>query len=199
MLSMFNWMLSITLGVSLLAVSAGMGQPLVNMTAAALVGLAIALVAIRENRMLRNTGSPEGIVAASTARHMGYIWTWGALSLLVIYAFILSWKEWLVFFLAFAVAAVLCLFVANALQRDAEAGREDPTMATVARYLTIGQLVGMLITMIGLIVDKKMIRFTTEAGQRIGWQDWAANNIFFFGALALAIVSAYALRAKRGT
>jgi hypothetical protein len=196
---MFNWLIGISLGVSLLAVSAGMGAPLVNMAAAALVGLAIALIAVRENHTLRSTGSPEGVVAASTARHMGYIWSWGALSLFVIYTSILSWKEWLVFFMAFAVAAVLCLFVANSLQRDAEAGRTDPTMTNVARYLTIAQLVGMVATMIGLVVDKKMIRFTTEAGRRIGWQDWAANNIFFFGALALAIVSAYALRAKRNS
>ncbi len=45
--------------------------------------------------------------------------------------------------------------------------------------------------MIGLIIDGKMTRFLVP---RHG--DWAANNIFFGGALALAVISAYALKAS---
>ena len=44
----------------------------------------------------------------------------------------------------------------------------------------IGQVAGMVIVMVGLLVDGKMTRF---AKARPGWEDWAANNIFFFGAM----------------
>ncbi|MEE8310044.1 MAG: hypothetical protein V3R34_06600 [Hyphomicrobium sp.] len=51
-------------------------------------------------------------------------------------------------------------------------------------------VVGMLITMIGLVIDDKMPRDPQEP-------DWAANNIFFFGAAALALISANALRSPK--
>lgn len=197
MASMFIWMLGIALGISILVISAAVAQPLAHMAAAAFISIVIAILAVRENRALHAAGASSPSIASSTARHMGFVWVWGALSLLVTYFFILKWHEWLSFFIAFAVAGALCLFIANTLDRDAAAGREDATMMKIARYLTIGQLVGMAITMIGLVVDGKMTRFATEAGKRVGWQDWAANNIFFFGALALAAISLNALQTSK--
>ena len=61
-------------------------------------------------------------------------------------------------------------------------------MLRIARYLAIVQLVGMVVTMLGLIIDGKMVRFLT-----LRFTDWAANNVFF-GALGIAVISAYALR-----
>jgi len=197
MMSMVIWMLGIALGVSLLVLSAAMGLPLAHMAVAAFIALVIALVAIRENREQRAAGLTESAIASSTAMIMALVWIWGALALLVTYYFILRWNEWLHFFIAFAVLGALCLFISNMLRRDAEAGRDDESMIKIGNYLTIGQLVGMIVTMIGLLVDGKMWRFTTSAGNRIGWQDWAANNIFFFGALALAAISLNALLSKR--
>lgn len=192
MTSMFIWMLGIALGIAILVVSAAAGQPLTHMAASALISLVIAIIAIRENRTLHATGASNATVASSTARHMGFVWVWGALSLLVTYFFILKWHEWLHFFLAFAVAGALCLFIARTLDRDSRAGREDETMMTVARYLTIAQLVGMVVTVVGLIVDGKMTRYLTPR-----FTDWAANNIFFFGAVALAAISLNALMTSK--
>ena len=62
-------------------------------------------------------------------------------------------------------------------------------MLRIARYLAIVQLAGMVITMLGLIIDGKMVRFLTPR-----FTDWTANNIFFFGALGIAVISAYALQ-----
>jgi len=190
------WMLGIALGLSIMIVTAAANMPLVHMAAAAIVSLVIAVLGVRENRALRAAGASESAVAASTARHMAMVWIWGAIGLLVTYFFILTWKEWLTFFLVFAGVGVLCLIMTGALSRDAAAGREDPTMLKLGNYLTVGQLVGMVVTMIGLVVDGKMTRFATIAGQRTGWQDWAANNIFFFGAMALAAISLNALLSK---
>ena len=44
----------------------------------------------------------------------------------------------------------------------------------------------MLIAIVGMIIDDKMPRDPSEP-------DWAANAMFFFGAAALAAISAYAL------
>ena len=60
-------------------------------------------------------------------------------------------------------------------------------MLSLARYLTIGQLAGMVIAMVGLVADAKMPRASRKP-------DWAASAIFFFGAAALATISADALR-----
>jgi hypothetical protein len=72
------------------------------------------------------------------------------------------------------------------MSKDAAAGRQDDAILNIARYLTIGQLAGMVIAMVGMIIDDKMPRDPSEP-------DWAANAIFFFGAAALAAISMNAL------
>ena len=124
---------------------------------------------------------------------MGLVWIWGALSLFVTYFFILTWKEWLVFTGAFAAVGILCLLFAAALDNDEQKGRKDQTMLSLARYLSIGQIIGMVLAMVGLVIDGK---FPVTVKANAGWQDWAANNIFFFGALAIAIITANALWGK---
>jgi hypothetical protein len=52
----------------------------------------------------------------------------------------------------------------------------------------------MGIAALGLIIDGK---FPVTVSKHIEWQDWAANNIFFFGALALAAITANALYTSR--
>ena len=191
--------LGIGISLALLALTAALRQADLNMAyahmaiaAAAAIGVAVA--AVRENLALRRSGAAKSAIASSTARHMGLIWVWGALALVVIYATgVLVWREWWQFFLAFAVGAGLCLYFAAALDKDARAGREDETMLRLGRYLAIVQLAGMVIAVLGLLIDGKMSRFLTPR-----YTDWAANNVFFFGALAVGVISANALRQTRG-
>lgn len=191
MSSLVIWMLILTISLSAMVISAAAGLPVVHMAVTGLVSLVMALIAVRENQTLIASGAIKSEIAASTARYMGLVWTWGALGLFITYNFILVWKEWWQFFLAFAVLGVLCIFLATALSRDASSGKNDETMLTVGRYLTVAQLVGMMVTVIGLLIDGKMVRFMTPR-----YTDWAANNIFFFGALAMAAISFNALRAR---
>ena len=191
--SLAIWMISLAVGLAIMVVAGAAGDVTLHTVAAALVSLAIAGVAVVENWQQRKAGASENVVAASTARNMGLVWGWGALSLFVPYYFIISWKEWLVFTAAFAVVGVLCLFFAAMLDRDEAAGRADEAVQKLAKYLSIGQLVGMVIAMIGLVIDGK---FPVSKQANPGWQDWAANNIFFFGALAVAIITANALYTK---
>jgi hypothetical protein len=195
---MVGAILGISISVAALVVTAAARPGNVNMAylhmvIAAGVAILFAVMGVHATRTEVEAGKSRGRVAASSARSMGLIWTWGALALFATYATgILVWKEWMSFFLAFFVAAGLCLFFAATLDKDAAAGKDDPTLLKIANYLSMAQLIGMIVTMLGLLIDGKMTRFLTPR-----FTDWAANNIFFFGALALAAVSAYAVKLGR--
>ena len=185
--SIVIWMTSLTLSLCAIILSAAAGMPQFLMSMSGFISLAFALLAIREYRMLLNAGASASKIGSSTAHYMGLVWIWGALALLVTYYFILRWHEWWVFFLTFAAVGVLCLFIAATLGRDADRGRDDATMLTLTRYLAIGQLIGMVIAMVGMLVDP------SKSFLNVQRPDWAANNIFFFGAFALAAISLHAL------
>jgi hypothetical protein len=161
--------------------------PAALLAVAGATGLILVALALYERSRLLRSGASRSRVASVTSRHMGIIWLWGALALLLVYMFALSWREWWHFCAAFATAGLLCLGFSAALARDADAGRDDETMLSLGRYLAIGQLVGMVATVVGLAIDPdKEFVFIKEG-------DWAGNSIFLSGALALAAVSAYAL------
>lgn len=193
-LSLIVWMSTLTVSIALLVLSAAKGSFALHLAMSAVVSLFVALAAIQESRTMRAAGESDAAVASSNARYMGLVWTWGAVTLFATYNFVLSWKEWFPFFMAFVTAAALCLFFSATLRKDAGEGRAEPAMKMIGRYLTIGQVAGMVIVMVGLLLDGKMTRF---AKARPGWEDWAANNIFFFGAFALAAIGAHALISSR--
>src|SRR5687768_14219999 len=72
----------------------------VHMAIAAAVGFCIALAAARELRQPGVAASPEVLASVGT-RHLGLVWTWGALALIVTYVFVLQWREWWHFSLVF--------------------------------------------------------------------------------------------------
>lgn len=189
--SLALWMIGLTVSLSMLIIGAAMPQPLLFMGMTGLVSLAIALLAVREHSSLEAAGASESLVGASTARNLGLVWLWGAIGLFVIYMFILQWREWWQLFLGLTAAGVLSLVFASVLQRDAEKGRDDPTMLRLGRYLVWIQLAGMAATIIGLAVDPDKTLVGTNR------PDWAANNIFMFGAIAIGAISLHALLAQR--
>ena len=192
MSSLSAWMISLTLGLCAVILTAGANQPALNLFSTGLVSVAFACLGIRENRALIAEGAHKSEIAASTARYIGLVWIWGALAMLVIYALVFenSWKEWWQFFLSFATAAVGCIIFANMLGRDAAQGKEDDSVMGLGRLLVKIQLIGMMIGVISLVVDGKFPRDTSH-------MDWAACNIFFFGGLSIAAICANALAAPR--
>jgi hypothetical protein len=196
--SVVYWLLGIAISVPALALTAA-GRPnnvqlaYAHMAIAAAVSLVFAAMAIRECRSRLGAGAAPFEVAGNNARSMGMVWAWGALTLVITYGTgLLAWKEWWHFFIAFAVAAGLCLVFYAALKRSVRSGLQDETTLRWARYLAMIQLVGMVVVMLGLLIDGKMVRFHNPR-----YTDWAANNIFFFGALALALISGHALKASK--
>lgn len=166
-----------------------------HVAASALAGLMLATAAISENRQLMAGGATKNVVSAATARHLGSVWAWAGLSLFFLNALgFVDWPAWWLYCLVFTGLAVVCLVFGSRTTRDLAAGREDWAMLTLARRLTQLQLVGMIAALAVLITSG-------EAGcmidPRQGCENWAAKNLFLFGEIALALISANALWTSR--
>ncbi len=186
MTSAWLWIVALVIGTAAVFCSAALHNPPLNLALTAIVALAFAALAAWDRRQLAAAGASEPALSSAAARSMAVVWGWAASSLLLTYVFVLNWGEWWQYVLAAVAAAALCLYFASMMGRDAESGRRDEAMLNLARYLTIGQLAGMVIAMVGLIIDDKMPRDPGEP-------DWAASAIFFFGAASLAAISLNAL------
>lgn len=163
-------------------------EPRGLLLATGFVSLLLAVVGIRTRAKLQEASASRSAVESASAFYMGLVWLWGAIALFTVYVFQLSWREWPHFTAAFAIAGALSLGFAALLRRDAAAGKEDETLLTLGRKLCLAQLVGMIITLVGLMIDPdKEFLYIKD-------NDWAGNGIFLFGALALALISAHALR-----
>ena len=194
MSSLTAWMINLTLSLCAIILAAGANSPTMHMAASGAVSLVFALLAVREHAALEAANATKSTVGASTARYSGLIWAWGALGILVTYDFIFDqrWPEWIQFFLGFIFAAAGCLFFANMLTRDSASGKDDASVISIGRMLVIFQFVGMMVAAISMLIDGKFPR-------GIAHPDWAACNIFFFGALSIAAISLNALLSSRRT
>jgi hypothetical protein len=189
MLSLVGWIFGLAVAACATILTAAVKEPGLHMAATGIVGLVIAIMAIRDHQQLINSGAPTSAIASSTARYLGLVWAWGALALLVTYTLILekAWPEWWQFFLGFTFAAIASIVFSNMLDRDRAAGRVDPAIVKIGRVLVQVQLIGMIAGIISLFVDNKFPR-------DVHHPDWAGCNILFFGALAIAVISLDALR-----
>ena len=183
------WLWGPVLAAAVAAVvwSAAAGKPELNLALCAFSALIFAALAAFTRGREVASGGGEVALASSSATAMAAVWAWAAVSVFLTYVFVLSWHEWWQYVLAAGAVAALCIGFSAMMSRDAAAGRKDEAMLKIARYLTWGQLVGMIVLMVGLVLDDKMPRDPKEP-------DWAANTIFFFGAAALAAISAIGLR-----
>lgn len=192
MSSVTAWMIALTLSVCAIIITAAANLPVAHMAASGVISLVFALIAVREHANLTASGASKNAVGSSTARHIGLVWAWGSIGILVTYAFILEnrWPEWWQFFIGFAVAAAASLMFASMLDRDAEAGKVDQSVMKIGRALVMVQFIGVIGALISMFVDGKFPRPITYA-------DWAGCNIFFFGAIAIAAISLNALLRTR--
>jgi hypothetical protein len=192
MFSTLVWCLALAIGVAACVGSAAVDSPGLHMGLTAAVCIGYAVFAVLDQRALAASGAGPTALASSGARSMALVWAWAAISLFLTYALVLDWGEWWQYVLGAGAIAALCLLFARTLARDARAGRQDDAMLKIARYLALGQLVGMVVAMVGLVLDSKMPRSPDKP-------DWAASAIFFFGAAALAAISANGLRTSPRT
>ena len=192
MSSQTAWMINLTLSLCAIILAAGANSSTMHMAASGAVSLVLEILAVREHGRLMASGASKSVVGASTARYSGLIWAWGALGILVTYEFILDkqWPEWNQFFLGFMLAAAGCLLFANMLTKDAATGKDDASVLNLGRILVLVQFIGMMVAAITMLIDGKFPRSIEKP-------DWAACNIFFFGALSIAAISLNALISQR--
>lgn len=190
------WMLAIGVSLVILIISAAtrpsnVAMGYVHLSVAAAACIFYALQAIRELRVASANNETRTALAARTARYVGVVWTWAALVMFATYGLgiMAPWREWQAHFIAFTAIAGLSLSISAFLGKSTGAGHEDETLLRVSRYLTIGQLVVMVLVMIGLAVDGHLTRFLTER-----FVDWPAKHVMFFGAMAIAAISGESLR-----
>jgi len=188
--SMIVWMTALTISICATILSAATGTAKLHLCVTALVTLAIAIVAVQSDRQI---GGPavRSERAASTARFTALGWIWGGIAIFVTYNFILrNWPEWWQFSIGLLTVGGLSLMLAMVFERDAKAEREDESLLKISRLLNVLQIIGMLAAAVGLVADHK---FTF--GMSTVRPDWAANNILFFGAIAIACIGVHALAA----
>ena len=195
MMSQVVWMVILTISVCAIILSAAIGDPATLMTMSCIVSFALALIAIHDHRQLEASSATRGKLSASIARNMGLIWMWGALGLLVSYGLILSetWPRWPLFFGIFAAASISFLLFAATLDRDEQLGRKDDGMINFGKYISMVQLAGMLVALVGIWLDPSKRLLSADM------PDWVANDIFVAGAIALTAVSAYAVMNDKAT
>lgn len=180
--------LLLAMGAGILALAAALGTPVHFMAVTAAISLIVAALGVRRIVLLHKTGASISAISSSGAHAMGLAYAWGALALFATYVFVLPrWHEWPVFCGAFAVVAAISFIFAATIAKDVERGKDDETLLKVGRILTVAQFAGTIVAIVGLLLDPDK-QFLNEARQ-----DWAAQTIFFFGAIALAAISAAAL------
>ena len=193
MSSLIVWMLALTISLCATILSAAANVPHVHMAVTAIVTLAIAIVAVQAHRGLASTHASRSALAANTARFIGLVWLWAGIAIIFTYNFVFTdWREWPQFSAGLIIIGCMCMTLAVMFQRDADEGRDDESILKVSRLLNVIQIVGMLIAAIGLVADHKF-----DFGATTSRVDWAANNIFFFGALAIAGIGVHALAAEQ--
>ncbi len=196
MLAMMIWMLAIAVSLVLLIVTAA-GRPgsvvmgYAHLAIAAASCVFFAAWAIKALKAAAAGKASRSTLAAHSARYIGAVWGWAALVTFLTYGLGIMpvWREWKAHALAMAAITVVCLGVAAILDKSDARAQEDETMLKLSRYLAIGQLVAMVLVMIGLTVDGHMSRFLIER-----FTDWPAKHVMFFGAMAIAVISAASLK-----
>lgn len=174
--------------IVLIALAAQTGIPFLFLITSGIIGISAGLYGSQDLKKLYTSKASPSSLSAAAAHHMGFIWAWGGFALFITYSFFLPpWREWMFFSVSFGIVAAISLFFANAMTKDAQKSKEDPSLIKLGRLLTIIQLCGTVAAVLGLLVDPQKFFLNTDK------RDWAANNIFFFGALGLAIISATAL------
>ena len=162
---------------------AGLKQPLGYAALAALAAAVIAVLAVVQLRQLDQESAPRARIASIAARNVSFVWIFGAMVLFLVYGFALKWREWLIFGFAMMIVGALTYGLAMMFAKDADHGKSDAAMLGFGRTLNIVQIAGMVIAMVGLLIDGKMA--VALAASR---SDWAANSTFFAGAAAIVVI-----------
>jgi hypothetical protein len=188
MSQMVFWMLGIAFSAGAMVVTVALGAHLAEFALAAIIATFIAISAVRDYAGL--DGEHPSRRAASLVRHMGMLWCWAAMSISLIYGFLMQWSAWYGVFFVLVMGAGLCLFIANVLERDAAADALDSRIIGLVGLIAKVQFGATCVAVGGLVAFGKL---SVDAFG--GDAKWAAVNILLCMGLALAGLSGFAIAA----
>ena len=186
MSQMVFWMLGIAFSAGAMVFTVALDAHLAEFALAAIIATFIAISAIRDFHAAE--GEAPSRRAAVLIRHMGMLWCWAAMSMTLIYTFLLDWNAWRGVFFVVVLGAGLCLFIANVLDRDAAEDAHDQRMVAIVDKIAKIQFATTCIAIGGLIAYGKLSvdAFGGEA-------KWAAVNILLCMGMALAGLSGFTM------
>lgn len=179
-------------GALVVAATAGNAR-LVTLASAVLVTLAAALALFLNRSFLAHTRSGWEAVRSTAlvtnARLLGFAYLWGALAMQGLYTTPLTglkWQHGWQYGAAMLLLALLSLSFAWKLEAGSPVTRRR--LAALAVPLALLQGLGAAFGLSVLAMTGKLFS---------GRADWAANQVFLFGALAVMILTAITLRTER--
>lgn len=190
--TMVVWILALAIAISVHAITAAMPSVELHALISAMISLIMAVLAVRENERELRSDNDIFDLAATNARYMAVVWGWAAVTVTLTYASVLHWADWWHYAMPISGAAVLYLCFANLVDKGTESTTAMRALK-LSRFLAIVQLVGALAVIVAFIASGKLA-FASHASVANLARDWAANDIFFFGATALAVISTVALK-----
>lgn len=186
--------LALVASVMLMIAGAGRNLPLLTGAAAAVFAAAVVAVGFGMNRPLwrlaadRIAGNAALVAALRNARLMALAWGWGAAAMAGVYT--LGGLRW---YHAWQYGSGMALLGAIALGYGVVIGRAEAP-ATKRRLL----LSGLQLTFLQGVASAAGVLYLIVAGKLVTFRpDWAANQIFVAGGIAIAALSAMAAYTQR--
>ena len=191
-----SWAAFLFISVGLMYVTASQHAYLANCLVAAATGLSLIIASTLRNRPIWDAKMAEMPTerfqklrtASANARFMGFAYAWGSLSIASMYYLTdLYWYHAYQYTLYLAVPAAISILFARTLSSSKGSGYSEGNLS-LSKYITVVQAIAMLGIIFYLLSSGKLgvIR-----------KDWAADNVFFWGAVTLLVLSILALAVQR--
>lgn len=189
MLAIALWMFGVAIAVSVMVITVAMEIYSVQFGLGAIITTFIAFSGMRDYGDAEARDANSASRAAILVRHMGILWSWAAVSICVIYSLIMVWTQtWIPLFVVLTLAAGTCMFIANLLQRDADAGIIDQRVIAFVDRMVWAQFVVICLLIGGLVAVGKF-----GPASFSGENKWAAMNVMLCTGLGLGILSGFSV------
>ena len=186
--------LALVASVFVMITGAGRALPLLSGGAAAAFAVVVIGAGIGINKPLWRSGAMGALIctapdaAQRNARLMALAWAWGAAAMAGVYTLGgLRWYHAWQYGSAMALLGVIALVYGLVIERSSNPATKR-VLLTSGLQLTLVQAVAAAGGVIYLLASGKLLAFRP---------DWAANQIFLFGGLAIAALSTMAAYTQR--
>jgi hypothetical protein len=180
------WMLAISFSSAMMILAVAFDVRLLQFGLGLVIAGFIVLAGVRDHGTLSKLNAFPSHVTATLVRHIGLIYGWAAVSIVLLYGLLLDWPQWYSAFFITTLGATLCLFLANIMMRDLTEMTVDGNIMTLVRSIAKMQFVTTCIALGGLIALGKFSPSTFGNSE-----SWAAINIMICAAFGIAALSGY--------